>query len=88
MARNHFKEECVLDKWNDSLQGKLGYCADSIEDLKVYVLTGDKPIPLARSELADMDLPFTDGTDNWKYCYYDPEADYCEVQGDWYVGDR
>lgn len=31
----HFEEECVVTEWRDELEGKLGYCADTVEDIMV-----------------------------------------------------
>lgn len=78
MDKNHFKEECVHTEWSDDLEGKLGFCADTVQDIRVYIVSGDKPTPIHKSKLSEMDLPFSDEFDDWKLAYYDPDATYEE----------
>ena len=69
---NLYDKKFVHFEWEDKLEGKEGFFADSAEDLKYRVnnCCGYKNNVL---ESGDERYPFSDGNEsNWRFFYYDP----------------
>ena len=71
-----FSDEFVHFRWNDALESRKGFVSDSIDTLERTVDSGDmKELVLHKSESNAYPFVIGDGTDRWKFAYYDPNYD-------------
>ena len=66
-------KNCVFCTWDDNLKDKEVFVADFLSDLMDYVETDEKRYVVTES--ANIDYPFFEQTDRYRYCYYDPLYD-------------
>lgn len=69
-----FKKRFVHCFWNDELEGKKGFVADTLEELRIYVQNKDKQSLVLITASHNEDYAFTsdDVDENYQFCYYDP----------------
>jgi len=70
----NFKKRFVHCFWNDELEGKKGFIADTLEELRIYVQNKDKQSLVLITASHNEDYAFTsdDVDENYQFCYYDP----------------
>jgi hypothetical protein len=73
-----FNQKFVHFMWDDSLEGKMGIVADNIDTLEQIVeYSGDiKKFALHKSGSDRQPFFYGDGTDAWRFAYYDPLYEY------------
>lgn len=81
-----FSDEFVHFRWNDALESRKGFVSDSIDTLERTVDSGGmKELVLHKSESNAYPFVIGDGTDRWKFAYYDP---HYELKKAWMEGKR
>ena len=69
-----YDSKFVYFEWDDELEGKEVILARTIKDLKEFVSSGDKDRFFVVQK--GNDLPFSNGTVDCGFCYYDPYYEF------------
>ena len=70
----NFEKRFVHYFWIDTLEGKKGFIADTLEELRLYVQSKNKQrlVTLTHSENEDFEFTSNDIDECYQFCYYDP----------------
>lgn len=74
----NFEKRFVHYFWIDTLEGKKGFVADTLADLRSYVQNKNKPrlVTLTHSENEDFEFTSNNINECYQFCYYDPNFEY------------